>query len=495
MTEVSSERGVEIPNELLAWLFQKKLIPFLGAGCSVGAPSRIPSAGELARMLIAHGAGVDGQDLEDIAEEAWNRGGSAEFAQLLPIDEWRARPPNDVTRVIAELCREGLISQILTTNWDLLVEHALTEIGQPYAKIVDADSLSIEPVGTVTLIKLNGCIEHPKFIKATRSQIESTEWLDAWVDAVFDVLVRTNSVLFAGYSGASRAATTTIAGVVDVEERHAADFLVDRQTPKAIAESSASGAKFIEAIELVAPFTGEARDFFEALREAVYSLLLAEPATCARVMAEALLAPTALDGDALHGEIAGVVEAFKTADSPACQHWLAECFASFPDFEHTRPYLPLLPNATEVGKCLLLLAAALWAERLVISEFEFRLVGVVDGLPAEMPFQLVACHPHQRCDAVTRAAVVAFARKHPSRAAIGMAFGGIVPADPVTSSFSVTRGSQVGNAARGTGAAIGWIDGDALLAAFLRDADASEIQAKLQLQLDQAATRAVEAAA
>src|SRR5581483_927780 len=289
------DRGV--PQELLARLFQRKVVPFLGAGCSVPEPSRLPTAPQLAQALIDRGAGTAGQALEDIAEDAWARGGWAAFAQLLPVDEWRTRPPNVITRAIAELCKETLIGQILTTNWDLLIESALSHIGQPYAKVVDAQSLAIEPAGTVTVIKLNGCIDHPQFIKATRSQIEAKDWLDTWTNALFDVLVRTNSLLFGGYSGASRAATTTIATIVAAAERQAADFIVDRQTPDAISAASESGHRFIEAINLTEPFTGEATDFFAELREAVYRLLVARPAACAQTMAEQVVTPTAVPAE------------------------------------------------------------------------------------------------------------------------------------------------------------------------------------------------------
>jgi len=263
-----------VPQELLARLFQRKVIPLLGAGCSAPSPSRIPPAPHLAQLLIDRGAGSEGQSLEDIAEETWARGDWQGFAQLLPVDEWRARPPNIVTRVLAELCKETLVAHILTTNWDVLIESALSQVGQPFSKVVDADSLSIEPAGRVTLIKLNGCIEHPRFIKATRTQIESPDWLDAWINALFDVIVRSNSMLFAGYSGASRAATKTIARLVGAGERHAADFLIDRLRPDQIAALSESGEHFIAAINLSEPFTGEATDFFTALRADVYPLLL-----------------------------------------------------------------------------------------------------------------------------------------------------------------------------------------------------------------------------
>src|SRR2546421_11701315 len=100
-----------VPQALVTRLLQQKVIPFLGAGCSAPEPSRIPGASQLAEILSEKGAGGPGQELEDIAEDAWGRGDWQEFAQLLPSDEWRVRPPNVITRVVAELCKETLVSQ------------------------------------------------------------------------------------------------------------------------------------------------------------------------------------------------------------------------------------------------------------------------------------------------------------------------------------------------------------------------------------------------
>jgi SIR2-like domain len=488
--------GQLVPQELLSRLFQRKVVPFLGAGCSVPAPSRLPTANELAQSLVERGAGSGGQALEDIAEQAWAQGGWAGFAQLLPIDEWRSRPPNLVTRVISELCRERLIGQILTTNWDLLIESALNQIGQPYRKVIDAQSLAVEPVGTVTVIKLNGCIDHPEFIKATRTQIEAEGWLEAWIDAVFEVLVRTNSLLFAGYSGASRAATTTIAAIVAVAERQANDFIVDRQTPEAISASSESGRAFIEATTLV-PFTGDSCEFFGELRESVFPLLLAQPARSAQAMATEVVAPTAVTADELGGELDAVVAAVTATNTESCQRWLATCFRTYPDYDHVDPYLPLIPNETEIGKCLLLLAVARWTGRLGLpASLTFSVAGTAAGVDTEAPFYLVVCPSTQRLDAAARAAVVALARESASsRSGVGVALGGLGDVEAVTTSFSVARGTQLRSAARGGGPAIGWINADALFAAFAADSDADTIKGRIRVHLDQAMTRALEAAA
>ena len=487
-----------VPNELIVRLFGRKLVPLLGAGCSATLPSDLPPAGKLAEQLVDQGAGTDGDALEDIAEAAWERGGWREFAQLLPIAEWRARPPNVIVRVLAEFAKEGLIGIVLTTNWDLLIETAFTEIGQPYSKVVDADSLAIEQTAEVTLVKLNGCINHGQFIKARRTDIESTEWLDTWADALFDIVVRTNSMLFAGYSGAARAATATIARLVGAGERHAGDFIVDRSTPEQIASASPSGEQFIDAVDLVAAFTGDAGAFFEALRVAVYPRLFAQPKRLGKEMADQLAGPTALQQGELDSAVTAIATSFKAWGPEAGQDWLCKTFGTFPDVVHAQPYLPVLPNRSDVAKCLLLLAVIDWVGRLERTAPIGKLAVKAEAFSTQtrLPFVLAGADAQHRRDAAARAAVSGFDRSNPApAAAVGVAFGGIGRADDVMTDFSIARGAQVGDAARGGGPVIAWIDGDALLAAFATDADSEAIQSAVRESIDSAAERALRPAA
>jgi hypothetical protein len=486
-------RAPPVPPTLVGRLFQRKVVPFLGAGSSAAPPSSIPAAGTLAELLVQQGAGTDGQTLEDIAEDAWNRGGWQEFAQLLPIDEWRARTPNEVFRVLAEVAKEGLIGQILTTNWDVLLENALIQIGQPFSKVVDSTTLAIEPAGRVTVVKVNGCIDHPEFIKATRSQIESRDWLEAWARALFDVLVRMNSILFVGYSGASRAATTTVARLVVAGERQAEDFLVDTQPPEAIAASE-SGRQFVEAINLVEASTGDATAFFRDLRSSLYPRLLAEPHRRAVEMANALTAPTRVAGEDLVQALGPVVDAQVQAGPEALQRWLFRSFRSFSDCDAVKPYLPLLPNATDIGKCFLWFGVVGWAGRLHEGEMNHLEVPVLGDASrtVRVRVEVVVCHPEHRRDMVARTAVAQFgdygqADPRLGSAAVGVIFGGLGAIDRSMRTFSVARGAEVPNAARGGGASMVWIEGDAVFAAFQQDGNADTVRATIQQMIDEAA--------
>src|SRR5689334_1831535 len=107
-----------LPPALLATLNSGDLVPFLGAGVSMAPPTSLPSAAALAEDLVAKGYGDEGDDLEEVAEKCWQRGGWQMFARALETEEWRALTPNVSHDVVAELAAEGLIAVVLTTNWD-----------------------------------------------------------------------------------------------------------------------------------------------------------------------------------------------------------------------------------------------------------------------------------------------------------------------------------------------------------------------------------------
>jgi hypothetical protein len=481
-----------VPPSLLARLFQRKVIPFIGAGSSVGPPSSIPTADQLVGLLVSRGVGSPGQALEDIAEDLWAAGGWQAFAEALPIDEWRARTPNDVFRVVAEICKEGLISRILTTNWDVLIEAALAQIGQPYSKVVDSVSLAVEPAGEVTVVKLNGCIDHPRFIKATRSQIQSLEWLEAWIDALFDVSVRVNSLLFAGYSGASRAATTTISQLVEAGERHAEDYLVDRSELTQITLQE-PGRGFMAAINVIDYRPNDAIAFFRELRELLFPMLLQESQRRAVEMAARLIAPTTIDLTELDTRLRAVIELRSDAGPSAFQYALRRSFITFPDCDAVQPYIPLLPNSTEIGKLMLCLGALSWADRLADGESpRLTLSGAGSAaLSSHVQLEVIVCNPEQRSDSAANTVVADLERERgsagPAALAIGVMFGGLASVARCTRAFSVTRGSGSASAARGGLATIVWIDGDSLFTSFAPDQDAASVRTNLNADLDRAA--------
>ena len=116
-----------------------KLVLVLGAGCSFPPPTSVPMAKTCAqdayRRLMLDGVLADGDcsnpdDLSVLADAVFSKSGSqAELVDRLPRDEFRRARANTGYLIAAALLRENVISSILTLNYDLAMEDALTQLG------------------------------------------------------------------------------------------------------------------------------------------------------------------------------------------------------------------------------------------------------------------------------------------------------------------------------------------------------------------------------
>lgn len=184
----------------------------LGSGMSLSAG--IPTAWGVVRALIARHAAAGGQtDLEGDALDAWYRqryGEEPSYGGLIgrettpagqqallesffePTPEERERElkrPSPAHRALAELCASGYVKVILTTNFDRLMEQALTEAGiTPSVASDPGEFAGMRPIRHegVSIIKLHG-----DYKKANVRNVESalsaypSEW-DTLLDTVFD---------------------------------------------------------------------------------------------------------------------------------------------------------------------------------------------------------------------------------------------------------------------------------------------------------------------
>ena len=163
--------SAKAPWDLLAAINAGRLVPFLGAGVSMVPPTKLPSAAQLAKRLIARGYGAAGDDLEEIAEKCWERGSWQLFAQALATEDWRSREPNICHEVMAQLAAEGLLPIILTTNWDTTLETALSRQQVLYTCVSRPADLAIASPIAVRVVKLHGCVETPETVRARRAEV------------------------------------------------------------------------------------------------------------------------------------------------------------------------------------------------------------------------------------------------------------------------------------------------------------------------------------
>jgi len=440
--------------DLVAALNSGRLVPFLGAGVSMIAPTSLPSAQQLADQLTAGGYGSAGDDLEQVAEVCSARGGWQLFAQAISDVDWRARKPNTCHRVIAELASEGLISAVMTTNWDMALENALTGTEVMHTCVSRPQDLAVASPRAVKVVKLHGCIETPENIRAKRSEVDAEAWATDWAAEVFAVMLRSTSILYAGYSGASRATTRTIQRISEDDKRVASDWVVGRKPREEAAENQRT-KDFLDAsgVDESRYVDGGAAEFFAALRNEVYPLLLERPRSVAETLVKSLISPTEIPPDGVLANLEQLVGAWRSVGQAGAQ---AELRASFP-VDRDRAYSAIIPRAAELGRywAWLTLMCNAGVARVDVGSLRALVDADIEIVP-------VICDSSQRRDEVAPLALdlLANVTDQPSRRFVGVVVGGTGPMPTFSSKYDMVRAEGSADIVRGRNMQVDWISVD-----------------------------------
>ena len=193
-----------MPSELIERLAAKahdhRLVPFIGAGCSLGHVS-VDWDGICQEMAGAINLG-SGQRLSnpEVAEEYVKVHGNAGLAQLLG-DRLLLRDFDDGRDTIPLQVLALELRALYTTNQDNVYELAAAKYGRPVRAIATIDDLAEVRPGDRVLYKFHGSLDHPDTLVFTDSQYKARL---ASTDFFMDVRLRsdllTKNLLFIGYS-------------------------------------------------------------------------------------------------------------------------------------------------------------------------------------------------------------------------------------------------------------------------------------------------------
>lgn len=475
------ERLPSIPDSLISLLMQGRVVLFVGAGASRESPSDIDGASQLATKLIDAGYGEEGQNLEQVANDIFEKGGGKPwvlFGRLIEDQGWRARPCNDAHRIVAELAKEELIRWIMTTNWDLLIETGLNQTGVDHSVVTRAEDFGTQGMDRPVVTKLHGCLTRPEHIKVTTAHMRSREWLERWAEALFETVVRGNSLLFVGYSGSSLSVSATLQMLVESEERTGPDYLVDIRTAEQLSGTD-EGAQLVAALRLQDghDFDCGSCTFFRALREAAYPKLLIEPYRATEALINRLVEPTPLDPASLAVSVERVRDGWVAAGSAAGQSALLTTFSSFGYDTHANPYMPIRKHRDRLAEWWSWIAVGVWAE-VVEVRADLRMTTAGSGV------EVVACvcPEGRRRDSTARQlqALVTSRLEMPGATLVGVVVGGTGPLPERTESFSIARGTGTPSVARGRGTSFTWMKADDLLEQFERERSEEEVKASAQ---------------
>jgi tetratricopeptide (TPR) repeat protein len=161
---------------------------YCGAGISLN--SGLPLANDLVREIVK-GLGVDGAECEKIVQHGFPFEGfievlanNAEVNELFSV--FGLGRPNANHRLVAWLVKNRLIKSVYTTNFDTLLESALTDDENPSHTVNGLDVIYDDSQFTLfdkplpgtdnpLLVKIHGCVREKQKMKITLRSVSSTQ--------------------------------------------------------------------------------------------------------------------------------------------------------------------------------------------------------------------------------------------------------------------------------------------------------------------------------
>jgi hypothetical protein len=202
-----------LPPELLQAVSSPgggKIALVLGAGCSVEVPTNIPvstvCSTEIHRCLVADGILQDGDcanpaDLSALADAVFTKRNSQRDVVERLRDQYglKLATPNDGYWIAAALLCEGVISSVVTLNYDLALSTALSELGaDKLVGVVERpEDLAHQKIINLYYLHRNANAEDPESW-VLRTAALNVEWKGHWEPIIANKVLAAPVVLFAG---------------------------------------------------------------------------------------------------------------------------------------------------------------------------------------------------------------------------------------------------------------------------------------------------------
>ncbi len=194
---------IDLPDELIKSLEERRLAIFVGAGASMAKPSNLPSFMDLTAKIaqeFEHSFDKKQSSLEKflgkLADENPPKNIHQSACDILKKTEPQ---PNALHKNIVKLFPQPADIRIVTTNYDNLLEKAIEESKREEVKIYSCPAL---PLGRdfKGIIHLHGIWDEPENIVITDKDFGQAYLTDNWATRFLKEAFENYDILFVGYS-------------------------------------------------------------------------------------------------------------------------------------------------------------------------------------------------------------------------------------------------------------------------------------------------------
>lgn len=192
--------GIEFPEPLLSALRDDRLVVFAGAGVSMGEPANLPSFRQLANA-IASGTNesLEEQETEDRFLGRLSQKGVDIYERAAQILSRNGPMFTELHRSLLRFYSSVAQVRIVTTNFDLLFEHAAEKVFDRASEVYRAPAL---PLGHHFngIVHIHGVMSHPSEMVLTDADFGRAYLTEGWACRFLVDLFQHFVVLFVGYS-------------------------------------------------------------------------------------------------------------------------------------------------------------------------------------------------------------------------------------------------------------------------------------------------------
>lgn len=262
MSEAGQNQSINsatFPTEILQRIADaagSRVVLVVGAGASMEPPTGFRSGAyysrEAHRRLVADGVLSDSEcadpdDLSVLADVLYDKYKSqAELTSRLPKDAWRTAAPNSGHLIAAALLIEGALRHVITLNYDLAFQNAITALGNS-TKITFVEGPDEHAdLATHSVVYLHRSVNQPEETWVLRKSVLDTEWATQWESVIAAANLSAPVVVFVGLGSPANVLTETVSNLA--AKARSSYYLVDRNQDSKFRE--ALSAKLTGTVEL-----------------------------------------------------------------------------------------------------------------------------------------------------------------------------------------------------------------------------------------------------